>query len=375
MDKIKAKELLFELLSVPSVNGVNNEKDIASFICDYLIKHKIDAKLSEIDDMHANVYAYIKGEDSSRTIMWNGHMDTVEYGNLEEWDYRPEIPTVEGTRVYARGSSDMKSGLAAMLYTLAYMRENNIKPRYNLMFLATCDEERGGLGAYSFIKENDMREVSHILVGEPTALDIALAQKGCIWLEIRVYGKTSHGAYPKQGVNAIEKAFEIFAKIKEKIEKSKSDILGNSTVQLNKIEGGFAANMTADFAKMLLDIRLSTSFSKEDISKIINEALKEMQVQAEYEFLNYRPNISLAENDGFCTALGECIGKRKESPKYCGINYFTDASVFLQANPDMKILLFGPGEPKLCHKPNEYADIEKYYKAIDILSDFFSKSF
>ena len=96
MDKIKAKELLFELLSVPSVNGVNNEKDIAGFICDYLIKHKIDAKLSEIDDMHANVYAYIKGEDSSRTIMWNGHMDTVEYGNLEEWDYKPEIPTVQG---------------------------------------------------------------------------------------------------------------------------------------------------------------------------------------------------------------------------------------------------------------------------------------
>ena len=106
----KELELLNEILSIPSVNGKDDERKIAEFICKYLQDNHVKAKVQYIDDRHANVLAVIPGK-SGKNIIWNGHLDTVPYGNLEEWETDPAAAVLKDGRLFARGASDMKSGL------------------------------------------------------------------------------------------------------------------------------------------------------------------------------------------------------------------------------------------------------------------------
>ena len=99
-------------------------------------------------------------------------LDTVPYGNTEEWNTDPSIPVEKNGRIYARGASDMKSGLAAMVYLLGEIGESGEKPEQTILFLGTCDEEKSGLGAEKILEEIDLSSGSLLLIGEPTEMCI-----------------------------------------------------------------------------------------------------------------------------------------------------------------------------------------------------------
>ena len=145
----KSIALLKEILAIPSVNGADNEGAVAEFIANYLKEKHIDAFVQQIDETHANIIAKLEGK-SSETVVWNGHLDTVPYGSTEEWNTDPSIPVEKNGRIYARGASDMKSGLAAMVYLLGEIGESGEKPEQTILFLGTCDEEKSGLGAEKY---------------------------------------------------------------------------------------------------------------------------------------------------------------------------------------------------------------------------------
>ena len=162
------------------MNGADNEGAVAEFIANYLKEKHIDAFVQQIDETHANIIAKLEGK-SSETVVWNGHLDTVPYGNTEEWNTDPSIPVERNGRIYARGASDMKSGLAAMVYLLGEIGESGEKPEQTILFLGTCDEEKSGLGAEKILEEIDLSSGSLLLIGEPTGCKLGVAQKGCIW--------------------------------------------------------------------------------------------------------------------------------------------------------------------------------------------------
>lgn len=156
----------------------------------------------------------------------------------------------------------MKSGLAAMVYVLGTMVKAGCSPRMNLCFMGTCDEEKGGLGARKILQENRMPQPSLLLIGEPTGLKPGVAQKGCMWIELTVDGVTSHGAYPDEGINAVEYGMDIAREFKEKIGSHSHGILGTATVQVTKIQGGIAPNMTPDRAEIFMDVRTFRGWSQ-----------------------------------------------------------------------------------------------------------------
>ena len=209
----KSIALLKEILAIPSVNGADNEGAVAEFIANYLKEKHIDAFVQQIDETHANIIAKLEGK-SSETVVWNGHLDTVPYGSTEEWNTDPSIPVEKNGRIYARGASDMKSGLAAMVYLLGEIGESGEKPEQTILFLGTCDEEKSGLGAEKILEEIDLSSGSLLLIGEPTGCKLGVAQKGCIWAQLNISGKTSHGAYPEEGYNAVEYGMKIVCRIK-----------------------------------------------------------------------------------------------------------------------------------------------------------------
>lgn len=373
----KSIALLKEILAIPSVNGADNEGAVAEFIANYLKEKHIDAFVQQIDETHANIIAKLEGK-SSETVVWNGHLDTVPYGNTEEWNTDPSIPVEKNGRIYARGASDMKSGLAAMVYLLGEIGESGEKPEQTILFLGTCDEEKSGLGAEKILEEIDLSSGSLLLIGEPTGCKLGVAQKGCIWAQLNISGKTSHGAYPEEGYNAVEYGMKIVCRIKKWVREYEHRVLGTATAQVTMIQGGIAPNMTPDFAEILLDIRTVPGISAEDVEKKIKKICRKEveetngEVKFEVRIKNERRAIEIAEEERWLKEFKAYLKQNGAETEEIGINYFTDASILTKKESEIPVLLFGPGEPRLAHKPNEFVELEKYEKYIEILGEIFS---
>lgn len=376
MEEQRAIQLLQEVMAIPSVNGRDEEGKVAEYLCAYFQNAGISAAVERIDETHANVTAVLEGDPEGGRMIWNGHLDTVPYGAREDWDTDPALPVTEGKILYGRGASDMKSGLCAMVYALCEYKRSGKRPACSVLFLGTCDEEKGGLGAERVCQKGENRGYSQYLIGEPTGLRLGMAQKGCIWLELSLHGKTSHGAYPEQGVSGVEHGIFIAHQLKAWVETFSHPLLGNSTANITQISGGTACNMIPERCDILMDIRITPGVSVEDVTKKAEELIAEEQrkteglLQVEYQLKNNRRAIEAAEDAPMVRKLKACMEKEGILPKATGISFFTDASIMVRDQPEAQVLLFGPGEPSMAHKPNEWVDLDHYRKAIRVLERF-----
>ena len=365
----EAVKLLKDILEIPSVNGRDDEGAVAEYLSEYFRKHQIQSRVRRIDETHANVTAFLPGRDRSRTEVWNGHIDTVPYGDLEKWHTDPAAPVEREGRIYARGASDMKSGAAAMVYALTHLPD---LPAHNIFFAGTCDEEKKGLGAAELLKEEDLPDYDFLLIGEPTDLRLGVAHKGCLWLKITLKGKTGHGAYPEKGVNAIHYAYRLGEALIRYVYGFSHPLLGTSTAQIDQIRGGVAPNMTADSCEAVLDIRMTPGLTTEMILEKAREILEELrkeapELSAEFEKLNDRRAFSIPETEPHVRRLRELLQEAGCPATDIGINFFTDASVLAASDLEKQVLLFGPGDPVMAHQPDEYVELEKYLQAVELL--------
>ena len=376
MEEEKAIQLLQEVMAIPSVNSRDEEGKVAEYLCAYFQNAGIPAVVERIDETHANVRAVLEGNPEGGRMIWNGPLDTVPYGAGEDWDTDPAVPVTEGTVLYGRGASDMKSGLCAMVYALCQNKRSGKRPSCSVLFLGTCDEEKGGLGAEWVCKKGENLGYSQYLIGEPTGLRLGMAQKGCIWLSLSLHGKTSHGAYPEQGVSGVEHGIFIAHQLKTWVETFSHPLLGNSTANITQIFGGTACNMIPERCEILMDIRITPDVSVTEVMKkaeaLIAEEEKKTEglLQVEYELKNNRRAIEVGEHVPMVQKLKRCMEKEGIRPEATGISFFTDASIMVKDQPDAQVLLFGPGEPSMAHKPNEWVDLEHYKKAIRVLERF-----
>lgn len=370
------EEFLNQVLQIPTVNGRDDEGKLARFLAKYLKDCGVNAAVREIDKKHANIVAVIEGKTKEKVI-WNGHLDTVPYGKLSEWNTQPDQPEKRHGCIYARGASDMKSGLAAMVYVLGEMKRRSHIPRQTIYFIGTCDEEKGGLGAEQVLKEHLMDDAALLLIGEPTEGRIGTAQKGCVWLRAIVHGETSHGAYPQQGINAIEYGICFFEALKKKISEFEHMLLGKPTIQITEFSGGIAPNMTPDEAEICMDIRIIPEISANDILKWAEEIRKTMIEKAgkrlaiELRLENLRKAIETDPGNKWVRRVERVLRYETGEIVHTGIHFFTDASILTRDREDLPVIILGPGKDELAHKANEYVEIEKYLQYIRILRRLF----
>lgn len=370
-------EFLNQVLGIASVNRIDDSHHIAQFLVDYLKDCGVDAVLQEIDSRHANVVAVLEGKSTEKVVL-NGHLDTVPYGKTSMWHTNPSEPVKKNGCIYARGASDMKSGLAAMVYVLGKMKRRKQVPEKTIYFLGTCDEEKDGIGAQKLVEENIVEGASLLLIGEPTGCALGMAQKGCMWVKLNLRGVTSHGAYPQEGVNAIEYGMRIFGQLKAELEQYTHALLGTATVQVTMLKGGIVPNMTPDEAEMTLDIRVVPGMENGEVMEKLKEICSILQsetderLRVDIQLQNDRRPIEMDENSIWLKKIEWEMGCEQLPGKQIGINYFTDASILVRDMPDIPVLLFGPGEPEMAHKPNEYVEIDKYLRYVKILHRLFS---
>lgn len=342
------EDFLVELCCFNTTNPPGNETELAVFIAEFLKKNGIaDVKIMEVCDKRSNVIAKVERNPGGPFLAFSGHLDVVPA--TSEWKTNPFIATIEKDLLYARGSCDMKGGIAAML---AAFLELNKKPDFegNLMFIGTCDEEVGCKGIQHFIENfKDSIEISSMLIGEATSNHIANGEKGALWLKVSCKGIAAHGSQPELGKNAIIGLIDIIQKIRISDFFDRNDI----TYSINMIEGGTKENIVADHATTIIDMRFEPTLN----SQMILDALREITFNFD---IDIEPVLL---REPFLTDAGSKITKvclrvleaNNLATEKNTMSYFTDGAFI--SNLNIPTIIIGPGDPKMNHKVNEYVNI------------------
>mgnify|MGYP000911675790 FL=1 len=375
----QALKLLKDVIGITTVNPDGGEKVLADFIASYLKGIGCNVEISDFAEGRANVSAKLKGRKRENALLINGHLDTVPFGNLDGWETPPGRATIKNGFLYGRGSSDMKGGLCAALYAFRCIALEGFIPENDIIFLGTGDEESLGLGALEALKSGLFDKVGQIIIAEPTGNEISVASKGALWLEFTIGGKTSHGAYPWEGVNAAEIAYELFIGIRKLIGEDTHKYLSNPTCTLTKIYGGVKANMVPDICTMTLDIRTIPGINHNEllwrIDNLITSVKKTCKdLNIEYSILTNRMAVEIEPDHPLVQKLsGSIQNVCNYKPKLVGTGFFSDASIFLREY-NIPTVLFGPGESSEAHKPNEKLSLEKYFKSVKCYYNFLKYS-
>jgi succinyl-diaminopimelate desuccinylase len=370
-DENEAFGLLRQTVSCNTVNPPGNEVVLAKQLQKFLSENEIVSTVNEFAPGRANLTLRVKGETSSPALLLTGHLDTVPVG-AASWRHAPFACESENGLAYGRGIADMKSSVAALLYALVLLKREGRIPKQDVVFLGTADEEVSRQGAETFVKEGGMSDIGAVFVGEPSNGDILLAHKGAMWLKVTAHGKTAHGSMPHLGVNAVSGMARFINILNvQNFACPPNPLLGNPTFSVNSIEGGVATNVVPDSCLCTIDVRTIPGQTEKEIREFVEAALAKAaeghaDFCAEYEFLlNAMPVEGLKGHhivQAFESAAGKPLLKR-------GVNYFTDASSLLK-DKALPLLIYGPGDDKQAHQPEEHIVLEKYYQAIEIYKNF-----
>ena len=252
-------KLIADLVAIDSVNpdlvpGGAGESQIADFIANWGRDNHLEVEMQQTDRAgRPNVILRARGTGGGKSLMLNGHTDTVGVEGMDA----PFSPRIEGGRMYGRGAYDMKSGLAACMLALLAARDMNL--RGDVILSAVADEEYGSIGAESLLADWGRWQADAVIVAEPTALDISIAHRGFVWLEIETRGVAAHGSLPEQGVDAIAKMGGVLTGLAELDKRLRANpthgLLGSGSLHASLINGGEEISMYPAHCKLVVERR------------------------------------------------------------------------------------------------------------------------
>jgi succinyl-diaminopimelate desuccinylase len=364
MNGIDVIDLTRKLLSFNTVNPPGNEASLAQFTAELLNKYGFETELQRFDENRLHLIAGKGLTRDSHALVLSGHYDTVPLG-AAEWSEDPWGGSVNGDRLFGRGSSDMKAGLAAMI---AAAVDGTMKstPREGLRLIFTAGEELGCQGITQLSGTYKMQgKAGAVVIGEPTANIPAVGHKGALYLNAVTTGKTAHSSMPDRGINAIYKAAHaIIAAEKLEFGAGEDPLLGFPTINVGKIKGGMNINSVPDHAEFTIDVRSTRGMSHQDILIKLSE---ELGPDVSMEVLVDLGPVATNENDEFvqlvyriCKDAGIMPGNAKALP------YVTDGSVLQNMYPGAPVVILGPGQPEMAHKTDEFCYISKILQAKEI---------
>jgi succinyl-diaminopimelate desuccinylase len=371
IDHAAAVRLLTEFVQLPTVNPPGDEKLAADWLATQLERMGFRPDVEDLGGNRANIVSVLKGSGEKPALVFNGHLDVVPPGDLP-WSYAPFSGVQVNGRLYGRGSSDMKSGLMAMVLAADALRRADAPLKGDLILSGVADEESTALGAKAWVQTGGLQGVGAIVIGEPTNLDVYIAEKGACWLEITTFGKTAHGAMPELGVNAVmHMAAALHAVTRLSLPFPPHPLLDKPTMSVGTIVGGNKTNVVPDRCAATIDMRTLPGMRHEDVVREIRQTLDglreaipnfayELRVIADRAPIASDPHAPIVE-----TLLSILAAHGQRVTPKATPGYATDASVFQPAS-GAPFLIFGPGNPQVIHQPDEYVDIDTYLKSIGL---------
>ena len=332
-----AVQLLKKLIATPSVS--RNEKDAADImeqtIRSYGFEPQREANNLWIIDPHY--------DESRPTLLLNAHIDTVK--PVASWSRDPFSPDVEDGVLYGLGSNDCGGGLCSLLQIFRMLTE---KPQsYNLIYLASAEEEVSGKDGIT----RALPLLPHIdlaIVGEPTGMNPAVAEKGLMVLDVIAHGKSGHAAR-NEGVNAIYEALDDMRWIRDYKFEKVSEFLGPTKMTLTVVNAGTQHNVIPDKCTMLVDIRTNEFYDNEEVYEFIRQHLK-----SEVKAHSFRLKSSRIDPEH--PLIRKCVAM--------GMKPFGSPTLSDQALMHFHSFKLGPGESSRSHSANEFIRISEIRDAI-----------
>ncbi|MEA4961975.1 M20 family metallopeptidase [Lutispora sp.] len=369
IDRDETVALLQEMVQFKTVNEPGDEKPLAEFIKAKLEAFGIDAYIDDVSDNRANVIGRIKGSGEREALLFNGHLDTVPPGDIE-WKHSPYSGALEDGKIYGRGSADMKGGLAAMLMALKAVKKAGLELKGDFIYSATAGEETDSIGAVKFVKDGGLDGVGAIIIGEPSSCGVNAAEKGAFWIEITTYGKTAHGAFPEKGINAVVNMNALLSElISYKFKYEDNEILGHPTMNISTIKGGVKTNVVPDKCSVTIDMRTVPGMHHGDIIKDFEKMISKLasdidDFKADIKVLNDRAAVETKASHPFVKLAVDTVREEfNKDIKAAGVNFYTDASVFLPAK-ELPCIFYGPGDANMAHQPNEHVTVDSLMEAV-----------
>ncbi len=372
---LKKKDLIdltSRLIQIPTENPPGNEKKAFLFLKPILSKMGFRVRPCISPKGRWNLIAQKRWGRGGRSLIFNGHLDVVPAGDPSKWEHPPFGGKLSQGRVYGRGASDMKGGVASFLHAVSMLERSGLSlNRGSLILHLVSDEESHGHQGMGFLAQKGRIKGDAVIVGEPTNLDLVIAQKGALWLRITSYGKSAHGSRPQQGINAIEMMMPLIERLNSIPPLKEHPLLGKPTINIGTIQGGTKINVVPDRCEIEVDRRLLPDEKKDEVLKEIKEAIESVKAQNplsqfEIEEIDYaEPSEIGPEEEIVRMGFEACSEVRGESPKVRGFSGFTDGRFYVNQFR-IPTLIFGPGETDQSHTTNESVGVDHLIQAARI---------
>jgi succinyl-diaminopimelate desuccinylase len=353
-------DLAAELIRVDTVNPPGNEAVLAERIGARLEAAGFRTELHPMAPGRANLVARL-GPAGEPALALSGHLDTVGPGTLP-WSHEPFAGERDGDRLYGRGSTDMKGGVAALIVAAERIAARGGLSR-GLTVILSAGEETGCEGVRALVANpRAIGPVGALLVGEPTANTVRVAQKGVMWLRCTANGRAAHGATPHLGVNAITALARVIATLEQDGTRGRAHaVLGTATSSTNRILGGTAINVVPDRATMDIDVRTVANSEHDAIYGSIERTIGPGSVERLIDL----PPVETSLDDPFVVLAREVSARITDRVAPAGVEYMTDAAVLTPHLGDVPTVILGPGEPSLAHQADEWCSIDAIERAAD----------
>lgn len=351
------------LLSFNTISPPGNERECVEYLGKLLEDGGFETDCYEFSEGRPSLIAKMAGSNGKAPICFSGHIDVMSLG-AAEWSKDPFKGEIDGDKLYGRGSSDMKSGIAAMVVAALRLAEMS-HGKAGITMVITAGEETGCEGAFYLAELGDvLGNAGAIVIGEPTSNYPCVGHKGVLWLEASTTGITAHGSMPEQGVNAIYKAAEVVSKLeKYNFDVSPHPYLGSPTLNVGTISGGMNVNAVPDKAVIGIDIRTIPDQSNDRVYEALQSSLGEEVALKRIQDVGGVNTDS--QNEWVQQVFGIMENILPERPIARGISYFTDASALTPAFGNPPTIILGPGEPTMAHKTDEFCHISRIQTATE----------
>ncbi len=335
----EAIDLLKKLISTQSFS---REEDAAADIMESFLKEKG----CKVFRQGNNVWSWAYVLDSNKpTLLLNSHIDTVKPS--QRWTYPPIEATVEGDKLTGLGSNDAGGPLVSLMATFLLLKEN--EQPFNLVFAATAEEEVSGANGVASILDQ-FGKIDLGIIGEPTKMEMAVAEKGLMVLDCEAKGKTGHAAR-NEGINAIYEALPDIEWFRTHQFEKVSPHLGPVKMTVSQVEAGKQHNVVPDSCKFVVDVRVNDCYDNEELHKLIQE-----NVKCEVNARSYRLNSS-------CISLDHPVVKKGIE---MGLPHYGSPTMSDQALMPFTTLKIGPGDSARSHTPDEYIYLSEIKVGIDL---------
>src|ERR687885_1982007 len=318
-----AVELTRELVRVDTINPPGSEARVARLLGDRLESAGFDVSPHELAPGRASLVARRPGRDGDApALCLTAHLDTVPLG-AATWEHEPLAGEIDGDRLYGRGTSDMKGGLAAIVVAAERLARTG-RGRRGLELVLCAGEETGCDGALALVRSRRLGTAGAVLVAEPTSNYPCVAHKGVVWLRASTEGTTAHGSMPHLGRNAIYPLARGVAALEElRFDIGPHELLGEPTLNVGTISGGSNINSVADRAEAGIDVRTVPGLTGDAVARRVADAMGGdvgVEIDLALEPVDTDPSDPWVQE-----VFGVMEPLIDEPPQPRGLAYFTDA--------------------------------------------------